>query len=204
MLRICFCFLLSICVPGTSLADLLDTLEFKHGIAFFDDLKYPPDFTHLDYLNPDAPKGGELVLSWGFHSTHWRHYRWVRPAPPPGTIFAGEPLVVRGGDEFAAFYGRLADGIAVTDDKRTIVFRIHPDARWDDDVPVTAHDVVFTFDLNMSQIGASYFFGFIESVDALDDRHVAFAIGSTRSKVLNGAGIDWQGATKLRHMGGYR
>ena len=99
---------------------------------------------------------------------------------------------MRGGDEFAAFYGRLADGIAVTDDRRTIVFQIHPDARWDDGVPVTAHDVVFTFDLNMSQVGVSYYFSFIESVEALDDRHVAFRIDSPLS-YDNVALIQYQG-----------
>ena len=42
-------------------SDILEGLEFKHGIAFFHELKYPADYTHLDYLNPDAPKGGMLV-----------------------------------------------------------------------------------------------------------------------------------------------
>ena len=49
--------------PFAASADVIDSLEFKHGIAFFHDLKYPTDFTHLDYLNPRAPKGGELALS---------------------------------------------------------------------------------------------------------------------------------------------
>ena len=180
MVRVCFIWLL--CgVPGLALAglldaELLDTLEFKHGIAFFDDLKYPPDFTHFEYLNPDAPTGGKLTLAWSFSFDTLAPISLGETGAPSGYHFRGEPLVVRSGDEFAAFYGRLADGIAVTEDERTIVFRIHPDAKWDDGVPVTARDVVFTFDLNMSQIGASYFFSFIESVDALDDRHVAFRI----------------------------
>lgn len=50
-------------------------------------------------------------------------------------------------------------------------FRIHPGARGDDGVPITAHDVVFTFALQGSQVGASYFFRVIESVEALDERH---------------------------------
>ena len=41
----------------------IDKLSFRHGIAFFHELKYPSDFTHFDYVNPDAPKGGTLVLS---------------------------------------------------------------------------------------------------------------------------------------------
>jgi hypothetical protein len=45
-------------------AGFLDELEFRHGIAFFDDLKYPADFTHFEYLNPEAPKGGNPAVRW--------------------------------------------------------------------------------------------------------------------------------------------
>ncbi|MDE0421389.1 MAG: extracellular solute-binding protein [Gammaproteobacteria bacterium] len=157
-------------------AGFLEELEFKHGIAFFDDLKYSADFTHFEYLNPDAPKGGKLVLSHGYS------FDTLAPSPqgetgaPSGYLYRGETLVVRSGDEVTAFYGRLADGIAVADDERTIVFRIHPDARWDDGVPITAGDVVFTFDRQRSGVGSGLFFRFIVSVDALDERHVAFRL----------------------------
>ena len=60
--RLGFVFLISVFACGAD-ASLLEELEFKHGIAFFQDLKYPADFTHFDYLNPDAPKGGKLVLA---------------------------------------------------------------------------------------------------------------------------------------------
>ena len=43
--------------------NILDNMELKHGVAFFHDLKYPLGFTHFDYVNPDAPKGGKLVLA---------------------------------------------------------------------------------------------------------------------------------------------
>ncbi len=154
----------------------LEDLEFKHGIAFFQDLKYPADFTHFDYLNPDAPKGGKLVLA------HPLSFNTLAPMPqgetgaPSGYNYRGDTLIVRSGDEITAFYGRLADGIAVTGDDRTIVFRIHPEARWDDGVPITAGDVVFTFETHKAQLGAGYFFRFIESVEALDERHVAFRL----------------------------
>ena len=169
-------FLLSICFSCTTFAGLPEELEFKHGIAFFDDLKYPGDFTHFDYLNPHAPKGGRLVLSHPFSFDTLAPLPQGESGAPTGYLYRGDTLIVRGGDEVAAFYGRLADGIAVADDERTIVFRIHPEARWDDGVPITASDVVFTFDVQRSQVGASYFFRFIEAVEALDERHVAFRL----------------------------
>ena len=168
--------LFSTCLSCTTFAGVLEELEFNHGIAFFDDLKYPGDFTHFDYLNPDAPKGGKLVLSHPFSFDTLAPIPQGESGAPTGYLYRGDTLIVRGGDEIAAFYGRLADGIAVTDDARTIVFRIHPEARWDDGLPITANDVVFTFDVQRSQVGASYFFRFIESVEALDERHVAFRL----------------------------
>ena len=173
--RIGFVVLVSLSACFTH-GGFLDHLEFKHGIAFFDDLKYPADFTHFEYLNPDAPKGGKLVLAHGYSFDTLAPAAQGETGAPTGYLYRGETLVVRGGDEVAAFYGRLADGIAVADDRRTIVFRIHPDARWDDGVPITAGDVVYTFELQTSQVGASYFFRFIESVEALDERHVAFRL----------------------------
>ena len=98
-------------------AGSLDELEFKHGIAFFDDLKYPVDFTHFEYLNPDAPKGGKLVLAHGYSFDTLAPAAQGETGAPSGYHYRGETLVVRGGDEVAAFYGRLADGIAVADDR---------------------------------------------------------------------------------------
>jgi len=169
------CLLLFAWVPMTS-AELPENLEFNHGIAFFHDLKYPPDFPHLDYLNPDAPKGGRLVLPWDFSFDTFAPLSLGETGVPSGYHFQYEPLIVRGGDEFTAFYGRLAEGIAVTEDKMAIVFRIHPDARWNDGVPVSAKDVVYTFEQNMAQPGAGFFFSFIKLVEALDEQHVAIRL----------------------------
>ena len=168
--------LLALLFACASHAGFPEGLEFKHGIAFFDDLKYPADFTHFDYLNPHAPKGGTLILAHPFSFDTLAPMPQGETGAPTGYLYRGETLIVRGGDEVAAFYGRLADGIGVADDKRTIVFRIHADARWDDGVPITARDVAFTFDVQRRGVGASLFFDFIESVDALDERHAAFRL----------------------------
>ena len=126
MSRIICCLLIFIWTPNKVLADFLEDLDFKHGISFFHELKYPSDYTHLEYLNPEAPKGGKLVLPWGFSFDTFAPLSLGETGAPSGYHFQDEPLIVRGGDEFAAFYGRLADGIAVPEDKMAIVFRIHP------------------------------------------------------------------------------
>ena len=157
-------------------ADMLEEVDFRHGIAFFDALKYPPDFTHFDYLNPDAPKGGLLVEATqsAFNNLAPLAERGI--GAPSGFWFNADTLVVRAGDEVSAFYGRLADGIAVTDDRLTVVFRIHPAATWRDGVPITSADVAFTFDVRRSQLGGGMYLEFIDRVEVIDDRHVAFRL----------------------------
>ena len=162
-------------VPAVA-TDILDGLEFQHGIAFFHDLKYPADFTHLEYLNPDAPKGGLLVQA------TQSAVNTVAPlsgqGSPAGFWVHSETLIIRAGDELSAFYGRLADGIAVTDDRLTMVFRIHPDATWRDGVPITSKDVAYTFDTIRSLFSGRLWLDFIESVEEIDPRHVAIHLKS--------------------------
>lgn len=161
-------------VAGTAVAGIdIDDLSFRHGIAFFHELKYPSDFTHLDYVNPDAPKGGTLVLSTPTAFNNLAPLAERAIGVPAEFGFDADTLLIRAGDEISAFYGRLADGIAVTGDRLAIVFRIHPDARWHDGVPITSDDVVFTLDARRQQIEYGLYLEFIRDVEALDDRHVA-------------------------------
>ena len=153
---------------GTS----VEGLEFKHGIAFYHELKYPEGFTHLEYLNPDAPKGGMLVLPSGSSFDTFAPAA-ERGTTAPGSWLRDDRLIRRGGDELSAFYGSLADGIAITDDGLAIVFRVHPRARWRDGVPITSKDVAYTLRLRTSQVSGRLYFDYIDSIEEIDDRHVA-------------------------------
>ncbi len=164
---------LTVLAPVTGFADdRLEGLEFRHGISFYHDLKYPADYTHLEYLQPDAPKGGALVLPTQSSFDTLSPFG-DRGTGDPGGAFRYETLIIRAGDEVSAFYGRLADGIAVTDDRLTLVFRIHPQAKWHDGVPVTAKDVVYTLGVRRGTVHGRMQYDFIESIDEIDDRHVA-------------------------------
>ena len=171
--RIAFGALLALWPSAAATASILDGLEFRHGIAFFHDLKYPPEFAHLDYLNPDAPKGGTLVEATQSAFNNLAPLAEGGIDAPAGFWFNADTLVVRSGDEVSAFYGRLADGIAVTDDRMAMVFRIHPDASWRDGVPITSADVAFTFEARTRTLASGRWLDFIASVEEIDDRHVA-------------------------------
>ena len=153
--------------------EFLDSLEFRHGIAFYHDLKYPADFEHFDYVNPDAPKGGKWVVPTQTSFNSLAATGDFGTQPPYAFWLTLDRLVERAGDEPSGFYGMLADGLAVTPNQMTVVFRIHPRARWHDGVPITSRDVAFTVALRKSEIEGRMFFAFIESVEEIDDRHVA-------------------------------
>ena len=108
--------------------------------------KYPPGFTHFDYVNPEAPKGGELMLSalGSFDSLNPFLLRGIGPDGLSQLVF--ETLMAGSKDEPFSQYGLLADDVELADDGLSVTFHINPKARFSDGSPVTAADVKFSFD----------------------------------------------------------
>jgi microcin C transport system substrate-binding protein len=122
--------------------------EISHGMSFFGDLKYPPNFKHLDYVNPDAPKGGTLRLpNQGSFDTLNSFIRKGRKASGlAGTaVTIYDRLMADVDDEPSSQYGWLADAVELEDDFSRVSFWIRPEARWHDGQPLTVDDVVFSF-----------------------------------------------------------
>ena len=151
----------------------LDSLDFKHGIAFYHDLRYPADFKNFDYVNPEAPKGGSWVVPTQANFNSLSPSGEFGIVAPDAYWITHDRLLERSGDESSAFYGRLADGIALTADRKTVVFRIHPDARWHDGVPITSRDIAFSIDFRKSDIEGQMFYSFIDRIEEISARHVA-------------------------------
>lgn len=117
-----------------------------HGISTFGALKYPADFEHLDYVNPDAPKGGEISI-WAFGGFDSMHpYTTKGRAGALSTIFF-ESLLEGTADEIGASYGLLAESLEYPEDRSWVIFNIRPEARFSDGSPLTAEDVVFSYEL---------------------------------------------------------
>ena len=150
---------------------------YEHGISFFHELKYPADFSHFDYVNPDAPKGGMLVQSTqrDFNTLSLITDQGVTA---PNVTWIYDTLVSYRAEEVSSFYGWLADGLSVADDKRTLFIRLHPRARWHDGVPITARDVKFTLELIKSSIRFRGYFSWVQSVEILGERELAFRLTS--------------------------
>ena len=117
----------------------------SHGIAMHGAPKYGPDFEHFDYVNPAAPKGGELrrALPGTFDSLNPFIIKGVRAY---GRHLVFETLLRRAWDEPFSLYGLIAESIEVPDDRSSITFTLHPEALFHDGSPITVDDVVFSWE----------------------------------------------------------
>ncbi len=120
--------------------------EWKHAIAMHGEPRYGPDFKHFSYVNPNAPKGGELRISVlrSFDSTNPLIVKGVRASGV--RLWTLESLMARGHDEAFTLYGLLAEAIEVPEDRSWVAFRLNEKAKFADGRPVTVDDVVFSLE----------------------------------------------------------
>ena len=146
--------LISLALSSTASA----TITESHGYAQFGTLKYPARFTHFDWVNPQAPKGGTLrVMAFGtFDTVNPYTFKGTSPVTTANFLQYGinelnEPLMVGtgqyspSGDEPASSYGLIAQSVEYSEDRSWVVFNLRPEARFHDGAPVTAYDVAFSY-----------------------------------------------------------
>ena len=165
---------------GTSSAQT-EASYTTHAITSGGDPKYGPDFEHFDYVEPDAPKGGELRLA-AVGST----FDTLSPFTTSGVTAAGQSfigasltydaLMAGSQDESSVIYPLLAETIEIAEDNTWVQFTLHPDARWHDGEPVDADDVIFSHHILTTE-GAPFYASYFENVAEVvkvDDRTVRF------------------------------
>ncbi|BCG73463.1 ABC transporter substrate-binding protein [Mesorhizobium sp. 113-1-2] len=128
--------------------------EPKHAIAMQGEPALPPDYTHFDYVNPDAPKGGNITycVVGSFDNLNPFILKSLRTTARGmmdltygNLVF--EPLMQRNYDEAFSLYGLLADSADMDSERKSIEFHLNPNAKWSDGEPVTPEDVLFTYDV---------------------------------------------------------
>jgi microcin C transport system substrate-binding protein len=156
-----------------------------HALAMHGDLKYGPAFTHFDYANPDAPTGGELRLYGlgGFDSFNPFIIKG-NAADDAGRIY--DTLMVASADEPFSEYGLLAETIETPADRSWVTFTLRPEARWHDGKPITADDVIWTFDTLRSKGQPAYraYYANVASVEKAGDRAVKFTFKPGENREL--------------------
>ena len=160
------------------------TGQWVHAFAMEGQPKYGPDFTHFDYVNVDAPKGGVVRTGdlGGFDT--------FNPILPKGEAAGGigllyETLLTPSLDEQSVYYGHLAEALMIAPDYGAVTFRMDPDAKWHDGEPVTAEDVVWTFNklIEVNPDRAQYYVN-ITKAEVTAPGEVTFSFNQTGNREL--------------------
>lgn len=122
--------------------------EPRHGLSIFGDLKYPADFKHFDYVNPDAPKGGTAsqIGTAGLTTFDSFNSFILKGDAAQGMELVFDSLMARALDEPDAVYGLVAETADVAPDGLSVTFKLRSEAKFADGSPLTADDVVFSFE----------------------------------------------------------
>ncbi|MGJ7456988.1 extracellular solute-binding protein [Halomonas sp. RA08-2] len=163
-----------------------DEIPTVHGLALYDEPALPEGFAHFPHVNPEAPRGGTLTqaaVGGSFDSTN---PFIIRGTPAAGLFEIYDTLVEGNPDEPFSVYGLLASGMRLDADREWIEFDLRPEARFHDGEPLTAHDVVFSFELLTEQGNPFYgaYYADVERVTALDDHTVRFDFAEVHSREL--------------------
>ncbi|AQU82481.1 MULTISPECIES: extracellular solute-binding protein [unclassified Halomonas] len=161
-------------------------VETAHGLSLYDSPELSEDFAYFPHVNPAAPKGGTIThtaVGGSFDSTN---PFIIRGTPATGISNIYDTLMTSNPGEPFSLYGLLAKGVRLAPDRHWIEFDLRPEARFQDGEPVTAYDVVFTFNLLREKANpfyASYYAG-VERVIAQSEHQVRFEFNDTESREL--------------------
>ncbi len=152
-----------------------EVVKPAHGIAMHGDLKYGADFTHFEYTNPTAPKGGTVRL--GTIGTFDTFNSFIiKGNAATGLGFLYDNLMHGAADEAFTQYGQLAESIEVPEDRSWVAFTLRKEARWHDGKPVTVEDVIWTFNTLVEKGTPFYrfYYGSVAEVVKTGERSVRF------------------------------
>ncbi len=164
-------------LAGAAFADSHKGVTVTHGFNEYDELKYPADFAHLDYVNPDAPQGGEFSMSWSGTFDSLNPYATLTGTPAVLSNVMYESLMTSTADEIGSLYCLLCETIEFPEDKSWLIFNLRKDVTFSDGTPMTSADVIHTHELFREQGTPSYRAGIVDLIpeyEAIDDYTVKF------------------------------
>ena len=157
----------------------------QHGLSLFGDLKYPANFQHFDYVNPDAPKGGTVKFATiGTFNT-------LNPFQLVGNKEGAElqifdTLMSASFDEPASSYGLVAQSVEVAPDKSSVTYTLRPEAKFQDGSKITPEDVIWTFDTLKTKAHPRYklYYADVLKAEKVGDNAVKFAFRNGDNREL--------------------
>lgn len=164
----------------------------SHALSLYGDVKYPPGFSHFDYVNPDAPKGG--FVRYGDLGTFDNvnpfilkgvsFVRYANSFMTSGAMF--DTLMVGSADEPSTAYGLIAESVELPDDGMSVTFTLRPEARFQDGSPIRSSDVVWSYQTLIGKGHPVYRVQLadVAEVTALDERRVRYAFKNNTNRQL--------------------
>ena len=170
-----FCVWALVLVLGGARSLMADSALSGHAMTMFDNEtpKYAAAFPHFDYVNPTAPKGGTLRLAVDGTFDSFNSFIPKGNAASTGSV---ETLLVNSADEPFTAYGLVAETMEWPADRAWVIFNLRPEARWHDGTPITADDVVWSFEtlVEKGMPFYRYYYSAIDSAEALNTHRVRF------------------------------
>ena len=184
MQKIFMAFSVFLVVMFWAFASMAQNIIKTHGLNNFGDLKYSADMKHLDYVNPDAPKGGEISIS------ETGTFDSMNPYSSKGragalSFIQFETILTGTTDEIGSSYCFLCSTMEFPEDRAWVIFNLRPEVKFSDGSPMTADDVVFSYNIMTEQGLPSYRAGMkavISNVEALDAHRVKFTFQPESAK----------------------
>jgi microcin C transport system substrate-binding protein len=168
-----------------ALTSSLAQADATHGIALYGDLKYSSSFTHFDYADPDAPKGGAVKFNAIGTYDSFNPYT-LKGVKAAGIGYLFDTLMVASSDEPSSEYGLIAESVDIAPDRLSVVFNLRKEARFHDGSPITPDDVVWTFDTLKSKGAPAYhlYYADVTKAETVGDRAVKFTLRSAENREL--------------------
>ncbi|MER0239135.1 extracellular solute-binding protein [Fulvimarina sp. MAC8] len=166
-----------------------ETGEWRTTVSLIGEYKYPDDFEHFDYVNPDAPVGGTLneIALGSFDSFNPFIVRGTPPAGLPnfGGGYLYDTLFEQSPDEPSTSHAMIAEAMRYPPDFSSVTYRLDPEARWHDGEPITVEDVIWSFD-RLKELHPQWnaYYRNIEKAEKTGEREVTFTFDQTGNREL--------------------
>jgi microcin C transport system substrate-binding protein len=159
---------------------------WKHGLSLFGDLKYAEGFKNFDYVNVNAPKGGAArMIAFGTFDNFNMAVARVKGAIVGGVELIYDNLLISSMDEVATGYGLLAESVSSAPDHSWVTYRLRANAKWHDGQPVTADDVLFSYEaLKTNDPFYSAYYRHVTKAEKTGEREVTFTFDGPGNREL--------------------
>jgi microcin C transport system substrate-binding protein len=160
--------------------------QWRHGAGLLEEPKYPSDFKHFDYVNPNAPKRGVVRLgAQGTFDSFNIVVAGVKGSPEQGLGLIYETLTAPSLDEPSTAYGLLAEAFSYPEDYSSATFRLRSEARWHDGQPVTTEDVIFSFEaFKTNSPTYAFYYANVIKAETVGEREVRFTFNQRGNREL--------------------